>query len=118
VAGQDEEPDRLVRRRIAVLADEWRAKARATPAWVVDDQGDEIVLREFSGGEPLATLHGPWAPTVGRFLAAMDSDAGCSLAELLWRIGGHGGSLDVRDAAVKLLRSLGLEERPERYRPG
>lgn len=106
-----------MRRRIGVLADEWRATARATPRWIVDDQGDKIVLSEFAGGARLATLHGQWAPNIGRFFAAMDSDAGCSLAELLWRIGGHGGSVDIRDAAVNLLRSLGLDERPARYRP-
>jgi len=117
MAGQNTEPDRLVRKRIAVLADQWRAQARGVPAWVVDTRGDEIVVREFTGGDALATLHGPWAPAVGRYLAAMDPDAGRSLAELLWRIGGHGGSLDIRDAAVKLLRSLGLEESPARYRP-
>lgn len=111
------EEDREIRSEIALLADEWRAIARAMPHWHVDRSGDEIVLRQSPHGQPLATLHGEWAPNLARFFEAMDPTAGCTLAELLWRIGGYGGSTDIRDMAISLFVSLRLKEPKARYRP-
>ena len=118
MATRQDEDDRLIRTRVGVLADEWRAIARGTPRWIVDGTGDHIVLRMHATGEVVVTLHGGWAPNIAQFLAAMGTDAGCALAELLWRIGGFGGSVDIRDAAVHLLRHLGLEQPKQRHRRG
>jgi hypothetical protein len=51
VATRQDEDDRLIRTRVGVLADEWRAIARDTPRWIVDDTGDHIVLRMHATGE-------------------------------------------------------------------
>lgn len=105
------------RRRIGELSEEWRRTAAALPFWRVDDTGPELVLIGDDLNRPVATLHGMWAPNLARYLTAMDKTAGVSLAELLWRIGGHGSGRDITHASVKLLRSLGLEQREDRYRP-
>lgn len=104
-----QEDDRLIRRKIGQRAEGWRALALDIPAWFLDDEGAEPAVREVGSGDLLATLHGPWKSNVGRYLTAMDSEAGRAVAELLRCIGG-GRSQDIRDAALVLLRSLGLEE--------
>ncbi|KID28284.1 hypothetical protein HQ32_04476 [Prauserella sp. Am3] len=106
--GQAEEHERAARRKIAEQAEEWRAVARRLPFWDIDRSGDEIVLRDELG--PLATLHGPWAPHMADFLQAMNTASGLAVAELLWRIGGHGGSADIRREAENVLRLLRLDE--------
>lgn len=105
------------RRRIGVLADEWRQIAGGLPFWRVDDTGPEPVVIATDLNQPLATLHGMWAPNMARYLTAMGKLSGLRVAELLWRIGGHGGSQDVTNASIELLRSLGLEAPKDRYRP-
>ncbi|WP_410652103.1 hypothetical protein [Amycolatopsis sp. cmx-4-54] len=105
------------RRHIGALADEWRKIAGGLPWWRIDETGPEPVVIATDLDQPLATLHGMWAPDMARYLTAMNKQSGVNLAELLWRIGGHGGSEDVTNASVELLRSLGLEPRNDRYRP-
>ncbi|MCR3719121.1 MULTISPECIES: hypothetical protein [Prauserella salsuginis group] len=112
---QAAERDRDARRWIAQRADEWRAIARAVPFWEIDRSGDEIVVRE-RGGQPMATLHGGWASAMADFLQTMNTVSGTALAELLWRIGGHGGSHDIRTEAERLIKYMRLDEvRRERH---
>jgi hypothetical protein len=106
---QDEE-DRLERKRIAELADQWRSVAGALPFWTEAREGETIVLRNQFGDELLVTLHGRWASHFALYLGSLQKTAGCALAELLWTIGGHGDSVQIRRHAVELLRAMMLEE--------
>ncbi|MDQ0379031.1 hypothetical protein [Amycolatopsis thermophila] len=106
---QDEE-DRLERKRIAELADQWRSLAGALPFWTEAREGDTITLRNQFGDELLVTLHGRWAQHLAQYLGSLQKTAGCALAELLWTIGGHGDSVQIRRQARELLRAMLLEE--------
>ncbi|MDQ0376557.1 hypothetical protein [Amycolatopsis thermophila] len=110
---------RAERARIAELADQWRKISGRLPFLVVEhtDRGDIVLREQFADGEPVATLHGRWAPEIARYLDRLQKDAGVALAELLWVIGGHGDGRDIRRAALNLLRAMGLEQRKARHRP-
>ncbi|WP_372659898.1 hypothetical protein [Amycolatopsis kentuckyensis] len=109
--------DRQTRRRIAELAEEWRRAAAALPFWEIDDSGPEFVLIGKDLGQPVATLHGMWAPNLARYLAAMNKHAGVSLADLLWRMSTGTADSNLTAASINLFRAMGLEQRAERYRP-
>ncbi|EMD22930.1 hypothetical protein B0293_23850 [Amycolatopsis azurea DSM 43854] len=118
---QREERDRLTLKRIGELADEWRAVARGLPVWRRDDTAEggepgDIVFRSTDFNAPCITVHGMWAPNIARYLEAVDMYAAVSLAELLWRIGGHGGRDDITQQTVHLLQTLGLEQHEVRHR--
>ncbi|MEA5367736.1 hypothetical protein VA596_49955 [Amycolatopsis sp., V23-08] len=111
------ERDRKTRRRIGELADEWRRTASALPFWNIDDTGPELVLIGDDLGQPVATLHGMWAPNVARYVTAMNKHAGVALAELLWRIPSSTNNSDITRATLRLFQAMGLEEPTERHRP-
>lgn len=117
MVSQSEQEYRANRRRIGELAEEWRSIAAALPFWRIDHSGPEVVIIATDLNQPLATLHGMWAPNMARFLTAMGKQSGVPLAELLWRIGGHGDADAITDASLALVRTLGLERPRERYRP-
>ncbi|ASR35219.1 hypothetical protein BAY61_09710 [Prauserella marina] len=112
--GARDEIEWAERRQIAEQAEQWRRIAGRLPFWRIERPADDaegpITITE--DGQLLATLHGPWAPCLADYLGAMDKASGVALAELLWRIGGHGGSADIRYQARALLHALGLAEWP------
>ncbi|WP_439377468.1 hypothetical protein [Amycolatopsis lexingtonensis] len=112
-----EDRDRQTRRRIAELSEDWRRTAAALPFWHLDDTGPELVLIGNDFNEPVATLHGRWAPNLARFLTAMDKTAGVYLADLLWRVSAGGSDGNLTKASIQLFQAMGLEERVERHRP-
>jgi hypothetical protein len=63
---QREEREQQARRRIGELAEDWRKIAGALPWWRIDDRGPELVVVATDLNQPLATLHGMWAPNMAR----------------------------------------------------
>ena len=63
------------------------------------------------------TLHGMYAETMAKWLRMLDKTSGMALAELIRMSASTDEYSSVRDAALKLLQEMGLEPKPDRYRP-
>jgi hypothetical protein len=100
------------RRHIDELSGAWRTIASSTPPWEVIEVDGRRVLMDTREQRRIGTLEGHWAPNVARYLNAISPYAGLQLAELLWLIGGHGSQDRIRQHALNLFHTMGLEQAP------
>jgi hypothetical protein len=98
------------RKAVETAAEELRHMARRTPMWTVQHTSQGLKLVESATGALLAELRGPWAVDLARTFGAIQQYSLGALAELLWRIGGHGGGTDVLRNAEQLIAMLGLTD--------
>ena len=106
-----------VAKQIREHADTVHAIATMVPFRRIDDTGNEIVMRDGIGGAVIVTLHGMYAETMAKWLRMLDKTSGMALAELIRMSASTDEYSSVRDAALKLLQEMGLEPKPDRYRP-
>ncbi|RSM35073.1 hypothetical protein DMA12_45675 [Amycolatopsis balhimycina DSM 5908] len=104
-----------VAKRMKGRADEVHAVAVRVPFWQVDNTGEEIMMRD-TDGHPLITFHGVYAPDMAKWLSLLGRTAGMALADLIRAASGSAEEVPGRDAALRLLREMRLEEKPTRYR--
>jgi hypothetical protein len=96
-------------REIDASSDIWRAMAREVPRWELRSAGASTELWNPRDNALMGTLDGASAHAVARYLNAINPDAGLSLAELLWLIGGHGTMANVQRQAHSLLKSMNID---------
>ncbi|WP_410616340.1 hypothetical protein [Amycolatopsis sp. lyj-109] len=105
-----------VAKRMRKHADEVHAVGSRTPFWRLDDTSDEIMIRDLDGS-PLITFQGIHAAEMaGWFKLVGRRTTGMALAELIRASSGSAEEIPGRDAALRLLQEMGLEEKPTRYR--
>ncbi|WP_216210993.1 hypothetical protein [Amycolatopsis aidingensis] len=104
------------RHEVGRLADEFRALTRAAPPFKVVESDAELLIWDTRSDLRLGVLDGPSCSSMANYLNLVHPYSGYALAELLWRIGGHGGGGDIVNAAQSLFISMGLASRPSTWR--
>ncbi|WP_372671304.1 hypothetical protein [Amycolatopsis kentuckyensis] len=105
-----------VAKRMQKHADEVHAVGSRMPFWRLDEAGDEIMIRDLDGS-PLITFHGIHSVQMARWFELVGRrTAGMALAELIRASSGSAEEVPGRDAALRLLQEMQLEEKPARYR--